>query len=90
MATNPILDRLNSNKTNEQSSGPFDGLKQVLAALRSSRNPQQMVSNMLSQNPDAQQFVNQVSRSGGSFKDAFYAAAKAKGVDPDQIINMLK
>ena len=65
-------------------------IAQVINAVRSSGNPQEMVMNMLKSNPAVASMVNQANSSGQSYKDLFYAAAKAKGVDPDQILNQLR
>ena len=61
--------------------------KQMMQALKSSGNPQAMVNQMLSQNPQVNQIISQY---GGDPKTAFYKYAEANGVNPDEILNMMK
>lgn len=90
MSPNPIINQLSSAGANQTSGGPFDRMKNLIGIFKNSKNPQEMVTNMLLQNPEAQEYLKQSSQNGGTYKDAFFAAAKAKGIDPNQIINMLK
>ena len=64
-------------------------IKQIANLFKSSANPQQLISNLMNQNPQIRQVMNMVQSSGKSPKDLFYELAKQKGVDPNQIINML-
>lgn len=67
----------------------FNQVKQMLNLVKGSSNPQQLISNMLSQNPQMRQVMNMIQSSGKSPKDLFYELATQKGIDPNQIINML-
>lgn len=58
--------------------------------VRSSRNPQTMLQNMMNNNPQMKQVMDIVRQSGGDPKTAFYKMAKEKGVDPNNILSMLK
>ena len=58
--------------------------------LRSAGNPQMMLQQMMSQNPQMQQAIQYVNQNGGNAKQAFYKLAEQKGVNPDEILNMLK
>lgn len=80
----------NNQNQQQQNNGRFAGVKNLINMFRAARNPQTMVSSMLSQNPEAQQMLQQTLQNGGTYKDAFMMAAKAKGVDPNEIISMLK
>ena len=44
----------------------------------------------LMQGPQYQQAMNLIQQAGGDPRAAFYSLAKQKGVDPDQIISMLR
>ena len=79
--TNPVLERL---------SGLNNPIRNMINMFKAARDPQSLVNNMLSQNPEAQQMLQQTLQNGGTYKDAFMMAAKAKGVDPNEIISMLK
>lgn len=55
--------------------------------FKSTNNPQALVSRMMSNNPQVQQIINQY---GGDPKTAFYKYAEANGIDPNEVLNMLK
>ena len=61
--------------------------RQMAQTIKSCGNPQAMVNQMLSQNPQVNQIINQY---GGNPKTAFYKYAEANGVNPDEILNILK
>lgn len=65
-------------------------IKQLMNVFRNAKNPQQMITNMANQNPQIKQVMDMVQNSGKSPKDLFYEMAKQKGVDPNQILNMLR
>ncbi len=62
----------------------------MFQTLKNSKNPQQLLMNMAQQNPKTKQVLDMINSSGKSPKDLFYAMAKQKGIDPNQILNMLK
>jgi hypothetical protein len=62
----------------------------MLQTIRSAGNPQMMMQQMMSQNPQMQSVMDYVQQNGGDAKSAFYKLAKEKGVNPDDIINQLK
>lgn len=68
----------------------FAQIKQMMNAVKNSSNPQQLIGNMMNQNPQIRQVMNMVQSSGKSPKDLFYEMAKQRGINPDEIINMLK
>ena len=61
--------------------------KQMMQAIKSSGNPQALINQMASQNPQLQQIIQQY---GGDPKTAFYKYAEANGVNPDDILRMMK
>lgn len=65
-------------------------IKQMANLFKNAKNPQQLISNMVNQNPQMRQMMNTLQNSGKSPKDLFYEMAKQKGIDPNQIINMLQ
>ena len=58
--------------------------------LKSSRNPQLFMQNMMNQNPQMKQAIDLVNQNGGDPKTAFYNLAKKQGVNPDEVLAMLK
>jgi hypothetical protein len=59
--------------------------RQMVQMLKSANNPQQMVNQMVNNNPQVKQFIEQY----GDPKTAFYKLAEQRGINPDEIINML-
>ena len=62
----------------------------MMSTIKSAQNPQQMLNNMMMQNPQYQQVMNYINQNGGDAKTAFYKMAQEKGVNPNDIINALK
>ena len=60
---------------------------QVKQLAKSINNPQAMLSQMMAKNPQVNQIINQY---GGDPKTAFYKYAEANGVDPNEIIKILR
>jgi len=78
---NPILQMLN------QQSRQLNPANNIISMIKNSQNPQALISNMMAQNP---QVANIINAYGGDPKAAFYGLAQQKGVNPDDILNMLK
>ena len=55
--------------------------------FKTSSNPNALVSRMMSNNPQVKQIINQY---GGDPQTAFYRYAEANGIDPNEVLNMLK
>lgn len=54
------------------------------------QNPKMLMQSMLMNNPNYKAVMDYVNQNGGDPKAAFYKMAKEKGVDPNQILSMLK
>ena len=65
-------------------------IKEMVNLIKSSKNPQAMIQNMMTQNPQMRQVMDLVNQNGGDAKKVFYDMAKQKGVNPDDILNILK
>jgi hypothetical protein len=65
-------------------------LKQAFQMVKSARNPQAMLSQMMQNNPQYQNVMNYVNANGGDPQKAFYAMAKEKGINPEEILSQLK
>ena len=83
---NPMLQTLSQNRI-QQSLLP---IKKMMSLVKSAGNPQMMMQQMMSQNPQMKQALDYVNQNGGDAKEAFYKLANESGVNPDEIINMLK
>lgn len=55
--------------------------------IKTCGDPQGLVNQMVNQNPQINQIIKQY---GGDPKTAFYKYAEANGVNPDEIINMMR
>ena len=83
---NPMLSALNQNRMVQN----LQPIKNMMNMLRSAGNPQMMLQQMTAQNPQMRQVMDLVQQNGGNAKQAFYKLAEQKGVNPDEILNMLK
>lgn len=77
--TNPILQRMNINQ-----------IKQMINMFKGVNNPQALLQSMIAKNPQLQSVMNYINQNGGNPKEAFYKMAQEKGIDPEEIIKMLK
>lgn len=59
----------------------------LINMVRNSSNPQALLNNLVAQNPQVANLINQY---GGDPKAAFYGLAQQRGIDPNQILNMIK
>ena len=65
-------------------------IAQMIRMLKSAGNPQLMLSQIMQMNPQMQQVMQLVQKHGGDPTKAFYALAEEKGIDPQQILDLLK
>lgn len=61
-----------------------------IQAIRYSRNPNLMLQQLMQSNPNVASTMNLVRQYGGNPQKAFYEEAKKKGIDPNQILSMLR
>lgn len=78
---NPMLQKLSQN------SSPISN-NNMLNLLQNSNNPQQLINNILSQNPQITNLINQYGN--GDPKAAFYEYARISGQDPQQALNLVQ
>lgn len=84
---NPILQDLTTRSPMPNNIGQ---IKQMMNMIQSAGNPQLMLQQMAQNNPQLRQVMSIVQQSGGDPKAAFYKMAQEKGIDPDQILSMLR
>ena len=65
-------------------------IKQMFQMLRSSSNPQAMISQLMQTNPQMKHAMDIIKASGNDPKRAFYALAEQKGINPQSILDQLK
>ena len=61
--------------------------RKMVQTIKTCGDPNAMISQMVSSNPQINQIINQY---GGDPKTAFYKYAEANGVNPDDILQMMK
>lgn len=83
---NPMLQALKSSPINNN----LSQIKQMMNMVRSAGNPQAMIQSMSQSNPQMQQVMDIINQSGGDPKAAFYKMAEEKGVDPEQVLSLLR
>lgn len=83
-----MLNQLNSSPS--QTTPDLTQVKEMARMVGNSKNPDAMIQYLMASNPQFKDAMNFVRQNGGSLKDAFYALAKQRGVNPDEIICLLK
>ena len=64
--------------------------QQMAGMMKTMRNPQAMLNQLSQNNPQVKQLMTMIQNSGKSPKELFYQVAQEKGVDPNEILKMLK
>ena len=64
-------------------------VKPLVDAFRNSNNPQALVMSLMKTNPNVKQALNYMNQNGGG-QAAFFKLANEKGVDPNEILKMLR
>lgn len=62
----------------------------VVQAIKASQNPNMMLQQLAQNNPNVANAMNLVRQYGGDPQKAFYEEAKRRGIDPNQILSMLR
>ena len=65
-------------------------IRQMISMVKASGNPQAMLNQLIQNNPQMAQVMELVKQHGGDPNKAFYALAKEKGIDPQEILDLLK
>lgn len=67
-----------------------NNLQQTVNMMKTMRNPQAMLNQLSQSNPQVKELMTMLQTSGKSPKDMFYQVAQEKGVDPEEVLNMLR
>lgn len=87
---NSLYQEMMGNQAQNAQSGNMQSLRQMANVVRNSRNPQMMLMQLAQSNPQMKQAIEYIGQNGGNAKEAFYALAKQKGVNPDTVLNMFR
>lgn len=61
-----------------------------MGMVNASQNPQAVLNQLVTSNPQLKQVMDVINQYGGDPKQAFYSLAEKNGIDPNEILNMMK
>ena len=76
------------NQTNQPAQN--NGIQKIIQMAKSGNNPQQLLNSLAGQNPQLNQVMQLVNSGKMTPKQIFMNMANQQGVNPDDIISMLK
>ena len=65
-------------------------IKQTMNVLQSAQNPQALLNQMAMNNPNIQKVMEIINKNGGDISKAFYSTAEEMGVNPQDVLDMMK
>ena len=65
-------------------------IRQMINLVKSSGNPQAMLNQIIQSNPNMKQIATIIQQYGGDANKAFYAIAEQNGINPQEIMDLLK
>lgn len=72
-------------------SSPMMGkIKQMMTMVSGAQDPNGMIRQLMANNPQMKQVTDLIQSAGGDPRRAFYELAQQKGVDPQEILDMMK
>ena len=89
---NQLYQQLNRSQPSPafQENEQLNQIKGWIEQIKNMKNPEQGFQMLAQQNPQVQQIMNLINSMGTSPQQAFMQLAKMRGVNPEQIISMLK
>ena len=82
----PILQQLGKNNIQQM----LQPVKQMMNMVRTAQNPQLVLNQLATSNPLLKQAMDLTQQYGGDSMKALSETAKQMGIDPNEIMNMLK
>ena len=65
-------------------------IKQMMGMLRTAQNPQAMLNQMVTNNPQLKQVMDIINQHGGNIGEAVRTVAEQNGIRPEDIMDLLK
>ena len=62
----------------------------LIKQMKSAKNPKDLMMAMVKQNPQFNQMMQMANQSGKTYEELFYEMANKQGVDPNEILNILR
>lgn len=88
---NPLFNQLNTESQRPTAQGTnLDQIRNMMNMVRYSQDPRMAMESMIQSNPQFQNVMNLIRQNGGDPKTAFYNLARQKGVNPDDILKLLR
>lgn len=88
--TRTILETIGNATTSIPKNPQVANLVNLFGMVRNARNPSQMMSAILQQNPMMSRVNSLIEQYNGNAEQAFYAFAQQMGVDPQSVLSMLR
>lgn len=86
---NPILNQLQQTPTMAQT--PQIGqIKSMMNMLQVASNPQAALQSILVTNPQLKELIPLINKNGGDYKKTFYDLAAQRGVNPEEVLKLIK
>ena len=67
----------------------MNSIKQVYNLLRNSNNPNQLINQMMAQNPQMSQMLNLIKANGNNYEQVFRNMCNQRGINADEFIKNL-
>lgn len=77
----------NTRRLSDNQSG--NSILNLINMIKHSSNPNLLLQQLATQNPNVANAMNLINQSGGDPKQAFYNEAKRRGIDPNIILSLL-
>ena len=88
---NPMLGLLNQPRGLSQTQlNNISQVRNLMNIFKKASNPQALLKGMIERNPQLKNVMDYVQSHGGDPEKAFYAMAKEKGINPDEVIKLLQ
>ena len=68
----------------------LQNIRQMMGMVKMAKDPQGAIEQMMMNNPQMKQVMGMIKESGGDPMKLFQAKAKEMGVDPEEILDMLR
>ena len=83
---NPILNQLRQPQQVPQ----LGQVKTLMNILQTAGNPQTALQSIIATNPQLRELIPLIRNNNGDYKKAFYDLAAQKGINPDEILKLIK
>ncbi len=77
------------NPANPMNSNRMGQIKNMIGMFRNSNNPMQLFQQMAMTNPQMQPIMNRI-RQGQNINDIFQEVCQQRGINPQEIMNLIK